>query len=483
MAIDSTSSAYMREGDAFSWYMEADPLLRSTVVSVVVLDGAVDVKRLFERLDRACRITPGFRHKVVQAPLRLARPRWVVDDNFDLAFHVRRIAAPEPGRLSDVFDYACQTGMAGFDRERALWEFTLVEGLCDGRSALVLKLHHALTDGIGGMEMAKNLLDFGAESPRARADAACAHRRPNVAGRARARGGYAACDACRAHDTRLASGSPAHRDARGDEPARDAAHRVRHRPLDRAHGPTRARDPLTGHARARPAWRYDALTFPFDALHDAAGSADCTLNDAFLAALSGGLLRYHDEHGVAVGDLRLTMPISIRKPEDPIGGNRITLVRFRIPASLRDPVERMHAIHELAVQARNEPAIEYTNAIAGALNALPRRVVGSMLKHVDFLASNVPGITVPVYLAGAPVSEWYAFGPTIGSALNATLVSYNGRCFVGINYGHPRDPRPHMHDRQPAGRVRRNRGTRGPAAGNPTCYGVIAVVPFLRPRE
>ena len=64
-----------------------------------------------------------------------------------------------------MFDYACQTGMAGFDRQRALWEFTLVEGLEGGRTALVMKLHHALTDGVGGMEMAKNLFDLAPDSP------------------------------------------------------------------------------------------------------------------------------------------------------------------------------------------------------------------------------------------------------------------------------------------------------------------------------
>ena len=145
--------------------MEADPLLRSTVVSVVVLDGQPDVTCLFDRVERACRTTPGFRHKVVQAPMRIANPRWVVDNDFELGFHLRRIAAPAPGRIGDVFAYACQTGMAGFDRERALWEFTLVEGLEGGRTALVMKLHHALTDGVGGMEMAKNLFDLAPDSP------------------------------------------------------------------------------------------------------------------------------------------------------------------------------------------------------------------------------------------------------------------------------------------------------------------------------
>ena len=92
----------------------------------------------------------------------------------------------------------------------------------------------------------------------------------------------------------------------------------------------------------------------------------------------------------------------------------------------------MRSIHELCLGARHEPSAAYTNAIAGVLNILPRSYVGGMLKHVDFLASNVPGIDVPVYLAGARVAQWYAFGPTIGAALNATLVSYDGTCYVGV---------------------------------------------------
>jgi diacylglycerol O-acyltransferase len=74
-----------------------------------------------------------------------------------------------------------------------------------------------------------------------------------------------------------------------------------------------------------------------------------------------------------------------------------------------------------------------TNLLAGTLNLLPRVYVGGMLKHIDFLASNVPGIPVPFYLSGARVDGFYGFGPTIGAALNITLMSYCGTCFVGIN--------------------------------------------------
>ena len=83
--------------------------------------------------------------------------------------------------------------------------------------------------------------------------------------------------------------------------------------------------------------------------------------------------------------------------------------------------------------SRDERSIPLTNAIAGMLNLVPRRVVGSMLKHVDFIASNVPGLSVPIYVGGAQVMALYPFGPTIGAALNVTLLSYCGTCHIGIN--------------------------------------------------
>ena len=127
------------------------------------------------------------------------------------------------------------------------------------------------------------------------------------------------------------------------------------------------------------------------------------------------------------------MPISIRRQDDPAGGNRITLMRFNVPVDTTDPVARMQVLHERAVACRDEPSIPLTNAIAGMLNLLPSHVVGSMLKHVDFLASNVPGLEAPIYVGGARVTALYPFGPTIGAALNLTLVSYCGTCHIGVN--------------------------------------------------
>ncbi len=163
--------------------------------------------------------------------------------------------------------------------------------------------------------------------------------------------------------------------------------------------------------------------------HVAGGS----LNDAFVAAVTGGLRRYHDKHGVAVGDLHMTMPISIRTAADAMGGNRVTLMRFDVPVATADPAQRIRIIHERAAKMRKEKSLPYTQVIAGALNLMPRWYVGAVLRNIDFVASDVPGIPVPVSLGGASVRMQYAFSPTIGAGLNVTLLSYVDTCALGIN--------------------------------------------------
>jgi WS/DGAT/MGAT family acyltransferase len=178
--------------------------------------------------------------------------------------------------------------------------------------------------------------------------------------------------------------------------------------------------------------RLDMVEVDLADLKRAARAAGGTVNDCFMAAVAGGFHRYHQQHGVVAERLRVTLPISIRTPEDPLGGNRITLIRFALPISDPDPVTRIMDMNRLCRIARDERSLPLTNVIAGALNMLPRGTVGSMLKHVDFVASDVPGFSFPVHLAGARLERYVAFGPTIGSAVNLTLLSYNGVCCVGV---------------------------------------------------
>jgi diacylglycerol O-acyltransferase len=427
------ADVHMRDSDAFSWYMENDPLLRSTVVCVLVMEGSPDWDRLPERLERSTRLSPGFRHRVVLPPLRLATPRWVVDPDFDLSWHIRRFEAAPPRTLSSVLEFARKTGMAGLDRDRPLWEFTFIEGLEGDRTALVMKLHHSLTDGVGGVDLARFLLDIEADpGDLGPMPAAPEPEHMGTAGMARDALGYDWSQLFDFSRRRLTSA------------AGDVAHALRH-PRETVTGAA-----ATGGAIARfvapvsdtlspvmtdrhLTWHYDVLQVPLEDMLGAAHAAGAKHNDAFLSGVTGGLRLYHERHGERVDELRLTMPVSIRKPEDPIGGNRITLMRFKVPVGVADPKRRMAETRRRAGAMKHDRSLPFTNAIAGTLNLLPRAYIGGMLKHIDFLASNVPGIPVPLYLAGAKIDGFYGFGPTIGAALNVTLMTYCGTCYMGVN--------------------------------------------------
>ncbi len=430
--MDEHVDVYMRDSDAFSWYMEQDPLLRSTVVSVMLLDSRPDWDRLWDRLERASRLTPGLRHRVVRPPMRLATPRWVVDPDFDLSWHVRRFEAAEPKTLATVLEFARKTGMAGLDRDRPLWEYTFIEGLEGGQTAVVSKLHHALTDGIGGMEMARFLFDT-------EPDPGDLGPMPDAPVGERLGTADIVRDALTYDWSRLFEFS---KHVLSSAP-REAAQVLRHpretvaEVVETGRSVARMVEPVTETlspvmTERHLAWNYDVLEFGFDDIRRAVHAVGATLNDGFLGGVTAGLRRYHERHDASVDELRVTMPISIRKADDPIGGNRITLARFTVPVAITDPAERIAQTHQRCEAVKAERSLPLTNAIAGTLNLVPSGYVGGMFKHVDFLASNVPGIPVPLYLGGAKVDRFYGFGPTIGAAVNVTLISYCGTCYVGV---------------------------------------------------
>ena len=439
MAEVETNGGHVRQTDAFAWNMERDPLLRSTIVAVATFDRAPDWDELLDRMERATRLSPDFRRRLVPSPLKLAPPRFVVAPDFELDWHVRRISAPPPCTLDTVLDFARTAGMAAFDPARPLWECTLVEGLADGSAAIVLKVHHSLTDGIGGIQIAQHLVDLVPGST----DLGPMPELPDGDDRNRATSTGPLGDLVEALGWDLTFVAAAGLRRLGRLPT-DAVRAVRHphqamagalddvrsiaafvRPV------TRTLSPLM--TRRRLSWRYGIIELGTDDLKRAGHAAGGTLNDAFIGGVTGGLRRYHHQLRRPIDRLKLTMPISLRTDDDPEGGNRVTIVRFDVPVATLDPVARMRGIRTASERQRHEPALAYSEWIAGALNLMPSAVLGGMLKHVDFLASNVPGLPDTVWLAGARLDGFYAFGPTLGASANVTLMSYGDTCGVGVN--------------------------------------------------
>src|SRR4029077_6675268 len=138
---------------------ESHPATRSAFLNLEILDRPADWGRLREALDRASRVVIRMRQKVVVPALPTTPPRWVVDPDFDLDYHLRRVALPAPGTLRQLLDLAEVTLQSPLDTSRALWEAVYVEGLEGGKAALLTKLSHAITDGLGGIALFEQVYD------------------------------------------------------------------------------------------------------------------------------------------------------------------------------------------------------------------------------------------------------------------------------------------------------------------------------------
>jgi WS/DGAT/MGAT family acyltransferase len=338
-------------------------------------------------------------------PFRLGPPRWTPDEDFDLGYHLRRVRLSGSRDWAEVLAFVRHASMADFDRARPLWEFTLLEGMADGGAAFVTKLHHSLTDGISGMHLAAMVVDFGPVPPEA-AGLPVAPPRPT-------------------------------REAGPPLRLGDLGRRVLHVP-DVVRSVARFVAPVNEQYSSvlgeRGINRFvTTLDVPLAGLQDAAHAAGVHVNDAFLTAMVDAMRRYHREYGAELDHVRVTVPVSIRTAEDHLGGNRITLTRITLPADIESTVDLMHRVHEVMAEWRHEPALAHTQGIALGLNLMPRSYLTGVLKRVEMLASDVPGVSTPMWLAGARVTGYYAFGPTIGAGVNATLMSYAGTCNVGVN--------------------------------------------------
>ena len=425
----------MSDMDALMWGIEKDPLLRSTITALAVLDRAPDHERMREKIQRGLAQIPRLRQRAVSTPGSIAPPRWVTDANFDLDYHVRFVRAAGDGTLRDLLDMAEPIAMQGFDRARPLWEFVVIEGLADGKAALIQKINHAVTDGVGGVQLALMLLD--SERDPAPTDEPLPDLDPpeDLSVWELLRDGIS-------HEQRRQLGIAKRSVERTLATLRDPAGRARHlgalaSSVGRLTAP--AFTPLSPIMKDRSlSVRFDTTRAPLAEMKAAARTAGGRLNDAFVAAVAGGLARYHRRHGAETDALRMSMPINIRVAGgDTVAGNQFVPARFPIPLTIDDPIERMAALRQLVGEQREEPALAITEPIAGVLNRLPLSMTtalfGSLLKGIDIVTSNVPGVPFPVYLCGAAVEANFAFGPMAGAAANITLLSYVDEVHVGIN--------------------------------------------------
>jgi WS/DGAT/MGAT family acyltransferase len=434
--VDTTSSATparpLSDADSLMWRIEADPVLRSPIMVVALLDRVPAAKSLRATFERAAALLPGLRSTIVPPGGGIGKPRWEPDPTFSLDHHIRWVGATGSG-LRGVLDLAEPDAMLPFDPERPPWSLLVVEGLAADRAAFVLRFHHAITDGMGGLRAADAFFDH-ARRPARTATAAVPG--AEVAGRENGQPEslpWPLALAARATGGALGVASTAAAMARS--PVGTVTGTVRLvRSAGRLLSAAPAGSPLFV---ARGIDRHlHVFEVPLAELRAAAAAAGGTINDALLTAVSGAFAGYHDRRGVSVPTMSVTMPVDRRGADEGPEGNRFTPVRFTLPVDERDPATRLRIASAIASSWRHEPAVGATDMIAGALNLLPgavvTRVFRGMLRSIDADVVDLAGLTRPAYVGGARIERMWAFAPPTGAAFSVTLLSHLETCCVAV---------------------------------------------------
>jgi WS/DGAT/MGAT family acyltransferase len=417
----------MSGSDALLWSISADPVMRPTIVALMVLDGRPDWAEVRARVTELTEAVPRLRSCAVSRPLGRGRPQFVLDENFALDMHLRHIRLPEHGTLRDVFDMAQTMATSGFDAALPLWEAVLVEESDADRSVLVMKVHHALIDGVGGLAVLARLFDSMGQGSRAGVEARPASEAPGARPR-RSSVGRVPGLACAVRSVGGALDMVTH-------PVRSVGQVAAvGGSVGRLMAP--ARRPMSPIMTGRSFRRHvEILDLDLTTLKHAAKAWGGTLNDVFVTSVVRGLSLYHAQHGVTTRGFRVLMPVSVRDSADRDAGNHFVPARFVIPVH-SDIADSVAEVRRGAEQWKHAPGLAMSDILATGLSALPaglsRNLWSSMLMGDDLCITNVPGPPLQTYLAGVAVEGIYAVTPPSGAALSVSFVSTAERACVTI---------------------------------------------------
>jgi len=423
--------ARMNPTDALFWSMDRIPELRSTIGALVILEHPPSREAIRAEFLRQSDHLPRMRQRVVEVPFNLAPPEWIEDDDFDLDYHVRYLAVPSPGGFEELLAEVSPLYATALDRDRPLWEAYVAEGLMDGRGALLLKMHHCLTDGVGGSQLFTELLgqrDPGVgRRPR---------REPHRSASASALVWRALQD--NAAET-ISSGETLVRTvvAAAQRPLatlRQALAAVRG--FGRELLVPRAASPLHGkRSLSRQLATFEMSLREIDAVRN---RFSATNNDIVLTIVAGAMHRWHTGRGVDVHELRTLVPVSLRGPEEAQAGNRLALLAVSLPTGEPNPLRRLRAIQQRVGRFKEDRRAALYPLLARLLIAMPSAVAERLgrqqTNRTNFVCTNIPGPRNICYLAGAAIEKMYPYAPLVGDhPVAIALYSYRETMCVGLD--------------------------------------------------
>ena len=430
--------------DAAFLYLET-PTNHMHVGGLLVVDpsttatGTLDAPQMAAFMQSRLHLAPPFRRRLAWVPFNLDHPVWIEDPDFDIDLHVRRAALPSPGGMAELAEFAADVMGRPIDRNHPLWELWVVEGLADGRVAIITKTHHAAIDGVSGAELAAAILQLTPDQE-APDPTTLWHpeRKPSDArllARAALRQAATPWSVVRLGRQALDTASALFKVSRThkDEPP-----------------PAPFTAPMTAFNGSIGARRVVALgELNLEDMKQVKNLVGGTVNDVVLACVTGSLRAYMATHGDTPDRPLVAMvPISVRSEEQRGQmGNQVSAMLAPLPVDEADPVEQLRRI-----SAGTEGAKEQHGALgASTLQQLAELAPGGVASLAarlytrtraadrhrpiwNVVVSNVPGPRFDLYCAGAKVEGFYLMGPVhemVG--LNVTLFSYADKVFIGIN--------------------------------------------------
>jgi WS/DGAT/MGAT family acyltransferase len=415
------------------------------IASIAIFEGpAPSYDEFYAAIKGRLALVPIYRRKLRKVPLRLGPPVWVDDPNFDLGYHLRQTAVPAPGGDEQLARLIARVMAQRLDRDFPLWEYWLVEGLAEGRWALISKVHHCMVDGVSGTDLYRVIFDLSPEP-----------RPPIVDTRT-----------VPAEPTRLALAASAVADMVA-RPAKGAA--------ELAGALTRPRDtlrqasqtaravarlaesslPATGSSLSGPIGRqrrYAWARASLDEVKTIKRELGGTVNDVVLAVISSGfraLLLSRGEHP-APHMVPSLIPVSLRAPgEENLYDNRVSAVLADLPVHLADPVERLAAIRaEMSgLKAAREASAAEALATLGQYTPFPLASLAVRLayrmpqREIVTVTTNVPGPQQPLYGLGRRLIEIIPYVPIATSLrTGVSIFSYCGQMTFGITGDYATNP-------------------------------------------
>jgi diacylglycerol O-acyltransferase / wax synthase len=403
------------------------------VASVSIFEGEAPSHEEFrDHIASRLHLVPRFRQKLRFVPLNQSRPVWVDDPHLNLDYHVRQTALPAPGSDEQLRNLAARIFSQQLDRSKPLWELWLVEGLSDDRFAIVGKSHHALVDGVSGVDITTVLFDLDPE-PAGAPDKAP----PWLA-------------APEPTDTQLLGEAIKERLTSPKEIYRGvrAAFRGPRQVLEGLGATSKmvaagmSAPDTVFNVEIGPHRRFQMVQTDLDDLKRVKNAHGGTVNDVILSAVAGGIGKYlrargHDTEGL---EMRAMVPVSVRADEEHGAlGNRISAMFAPLPVWCEDPVERLHVVtREMGDLKSSGQAVgaeiltKLTDFAPGTIASQAARLQPAQ-RFFNLVVTNVPGPQFPLYVLGRKMESFFPMVPLARrQALCVGIMSYNGQINLGL---------------------------------------------------